>query len=75
MSLVLYLFFPVLGQIDTLVFQPPKITFSGTQGQRRLPRKERHDIFAQGWSTEPIQPSRYKVRPDLKDLTSWWCNG
>ena len=41
----------------------------GTQGPRRVPKKELHDAFAQGWLIESIEPARYEVRPDLKDLT------
>ena len=41
----------------------------GTQGPRRVSKKQLHDAFSQGWSVESIQPSRFEVRPDLKDLT------
>ena len=41
----------------------------GTQGPRRVSKRELHDAFAQGWVIESIEPSRYEVRPDLKDLT------
>jgi cyclopropane fatty-acyl-phospholipid synthase-like methyltransferase len=41
----------------------------GTQGPRRVSKKELHDAFAQGWAVESIEPARYEVRPDLKDLT------
>ena len=41
----------------------------GTQGPRRSSQKELHDAFAQGWVIESIEPSRYEVCPDLKDLT------
>jgi cyclopropane fatty-acyl-phospholipid synthase-like methyltransferase len=41
----------------------------GTQGPRRVSKKELHDAFAQGWAIESIEPARYEVRPDLKDLT------
>ncbi len=40
----------------------------GTQGPRRVSKNELHDAFAQGWVIESIEPSRYEVRPDLKDL-------
>jgi hypothetical protein len=30
---------------------------------------EWHESFAEGWSVESIEPSRYEVRPDLKDMT------
>jgi SAM-dependent methyltransferase len=41
----------------------------GTQGPRRVSRQELQDAFAKGWAIESIEPSRYEVRPDLKDLT------
>jgi SAM-dependent methyltransferase len=41
----------------------------GTQGPRRVSKKELHDAFAQGWHIESIQPARLEVRPDLKDFT------
>jgi cyclopropane fatty-acyl-phospholipid synthase-like methyltransferase len=40
----------------------------GTQGPRRVSKKELHDAFAKGWSIESIEPTRAEVRPDLKDL-------
>jgi len=40
----------------------------GTQGPRRVSKKELHDGFTQGWDIESIQPSRVETRPDLKDL-------
>jgi SAM-dependent methyltransferase len=41
----------------------------GAQGPRRVPKKELHDTFAEGWGVESIEPSRFEVRPDLKGLT------
>ena len=41
----------------------------GEQGPRRVTRKEIEDAFAEGWVVESIEPSRYEVRPDLKDLS------
>jgi cyclopropane fatty-acyl-phospholipid synthase-like methyltransferase len=41
----------------------------GTQGPRRVSKNELHDAFAQRWAIESIEPARYEVRPDLKDLT------
>jgi SAM-dependent methyltransferase len=41
----------------------------GTQGPRRVSQKELHDAFAKGWVIESIEPSRYEVRPHLKDLS------
>ena len=40
----------------------------GTQGPRRVSRQEIESAFAEGWNVESIEPSRYEVRPDLKDL-------
>ena len=33
-----------------------------------MSRKEIEDAFAEGWVIESIEPSRYEVRPDLKDI-------
>jgi cyclopropane fatty-acyl-phospholipid synthase-like methyltransferase len=41
----------------------------GTQGPRRVTKQELHNAFAQGWVIESIEPSRFEVRPDLKDLS------
>jgi SAM-dependent methyltransferase len=41
----------------------------GTQGPRRVARKELDDAFAEEWHIESVEPSRFEVRPDLKDLT------
>jgi cyclopropane fatty-acyl-phospholipid synthase-like methyltransferase len=41
----------------------------GTQGPRRVSKKELYDAFAEVWSIESIEPSRFEVRPDLKDLS------
>ena len=41
----------------------------GTQGPRRVSRQELQGAFAEGWVIESIEPSRFEVRPDLKDLT------
>lgn len=40
----------------------------GDQGPRRVSRKEIEDAFAHGWVIESIVPSRYEVRPDLKNF-------
>ena len=40
----------------------------GTQGPRRVSAKEIRDAFAEGWAVESIEPTRFEVRPDLKDL-------
>ena len=41
----------------------------GTQGPRRVSKKELHDAFAKGWTVESIQPVQAETRPDLKDTT------
>jgi cyclopropane fatty-acyl-phospholipid synthase-like methyltransferase len=41
----------------------------GTQGPRRVSKDELHAVFAEGWCIESIEPSRFEVRPDLKDLS------
>jgi cyclopropane fatty-acyl-phospholipid synthase-like methyltransferase len=41
----------------------------GTQGPRRLSKKELHAAFATGWTIESVEPTRAEVRPDLKDMT------
>jgi cyclopropane fatty-acyl-phospholipid synthase-like methyltransferase len=41
----------------------------GTQGPRRISKKELHDAFAKGWAIESIQPVRFETRPDFKDMT------
>jgi SAM-dependent methyltransferase len=41
----------------------------GDQGPRRVSAKEIWDAFAEGWAVESIEPSRFEVRPDLKDFT------
>jgi SAM-dependent methyltransferase len=41
----------------------------GTQGPRRVSRKELHAAFAEGWKIESIEPGRVEVRPDLKDMS------
>jgi cyclopropane fatty-acyl-phospholipid synthase-like methyltransferase len=41
----------------------------GTQGPRRVSKKELHDAFAKGWVVESIEPPRFEFRPDLKDFT------
>jgi len=40
----------------------------GTQGPRRVSKKELQYASAQGCVIEAIEPARYEVRPDLKDL-------
>jgi SAM-dependent methyltransferase len=41
----------------------------GKQGPRRVSRKEIEVAFAEGWAVESIEPTRFEVRPDLKDIT------
>jgi SAM-dependent methyltransferase len=41
----------------------------GTQGPRRISRQELDEAFAKGWELESATPTRFAVRPDLKDLT------
>ena len=41
----------------------------GTQGPRRVSKKELHAAFAQGWDIESIEPTRIETRPDLKEFT------
>ena len=41
----------------------------GDQGPRRVARKEIESAFAEGWVVESIEPSRYEVRPDPKDIS------
>jgi cyclopropane fatty-acyl-phospholipid synthase-like methyltransferase len=39
----------------------------GTQGPRRVSRKEIEDAFDEGWVVESVESSRYEVRPDPND--------
>jgi cyclopropane fatty-acyl-phospholipid synthase-like methyltransferase len=41
----------------------------GTQGPRRVSKKELHDAFSKGWVVESIQPVQVEVVPNLKDFT------
>jgi cyclopropane fatty-acyl-phospholipid synthase-like methyltransferase len=40
----------------------------GEQGPRRVSEAELRSAFADGWVLESLEPSRFEVRPDLKDL-------
>jgi SAM-dependent methyltransferase len=40
----------------------------GTQGPRRIAKKELQDAFAVGWVIESIEPAIFEVRPDFKDM-------
>lgn len=42
----------------------------GTEGPRRISKKELHDAFAQGWQIESIEPRQFEVRPDFQQFTS-----
>jgi ubiquinone/menaquinone biosynthesis C-methylase UbiE len=53
------------GRLHLLCFSDEE---PGTQGPRRVSKKELLGAFAQGWSIESIEPSSFEVRPDLKDL-------
>ncbi len=54
------------GRIFLLCFSDEE---PGTQGPRRVSKKELRDAFARGWTIESIQPVHLEVRSDLKDLT------
>lgn len=41
----------------------------GSHGPRRVPRNALEAAFAEGWSIESIEPTRFEVRPDFTDLT------
>jgi SAM-dependent methyltransferase len=41
----------------------------GTQGPRRVSQKGLHGAFAEGWTIESVEPTRFEVRPDFKDVT------
>lgn len=41
----------------------------GTQGPRRVSRHEIEEGFAGVWEIESIEPARFEVRPDLKDIS------
>jgi len=41
----------------------------GTQGPRRVSKKELLDAFVEGWAIESIEPVRAEVRPDVKEMT------
>ncbi|MEX2559019.1 MAG: class I SAM-dependent methyltransferase [Pirellulales bacterium] len=41
----------------------------GTEGPRRVSRREIEDAFAEGWKVESIEPSRFEARPDHTDIS------
>jgi cyclopropane fatty-acyl-phospholipid synthase-like methyltransferase len=54
------------GRVFLLCFSDEE---PGTQGPRRVSKKELHDAFARGWEVESIRPVQIETRPDLKDFT------
>lgn len=42
---------------------------SGTQGPRRVTQGELRDAFSKGWVVESLQPSRFEIIPDFKEMT------
>jgi SAM-dependent methyltransferase len=41
----------------------------GTQGPRRVSKKELYDAFAPAWDIESVEPYRVEIRPDFKDIS------
>jgi cyclopropane fatty-acyl-phospholipid synthase-like methyltransferase len=41
----------------------------GTEGPRRVSRRELYDAFADGWEVESIQASRFEVNPKFTEIT------
>jgi SAM-dependent methyltransferase len=41
----------------------------GTEGPRRVSRKELYDAFAGDWEIESVQPARVEVNPEFKGVT------
>jgi cyclopropane fatty-acyl-phospholipid synthase-like methyltransferase len=54
------------GRLFLLCFSDEE---TGTQGPRRVSRKEIQDSFADGWTIEEIRSERFEVRPDLEDVS------
>ncbi|HEV3117702.1 MAG TPA: methyltransferase domain-containing protein [Gemmataceae bacterium] len=54
------------GKVFLLCFSDQE---PGTQGPRRVSQQELRDAFHPGWVIESIQPIRFAVIPDLKELT------
>ncbi len=54
------------GRLSLLCFSDKE---PGDQGPRRVSRQEIEDAFAQGWAVESVEPTRFEVRPDPKDIT------
>src|SRR5262249_31216422 len=38
----------------------------GSEGPRRVSKRELHAAFAQDWNIESMEPTRFEVRPDFK---------
>ncbi len=41
----------------------------GEQGPRRVSKQEIEDAFGEGWTIESVEPTRFEVRPDPKDIS------
>jgi 2-polyprenyl-3-methyl-5-hydroxy-6-metoxy-1,4-benzoquinol methylase len=41
----------------------------GEQGPRRVSKREIEEAFAESWVVESIEPTRFEVRPDLKEFS------
>jgi cyclopropane fatty-acyl-phospholipid synthase-like methyltransferase len=41
----------------------------GTEGPRRVSRRELYDAFADGWQVESVQPVRVEVNPEFTEVT------
>ncbi len=54
------------GRLFVLCFSDEE---PGTQGPRRVTREELLGSFTDGWAVEVVRPSRFEVRPDLKDFS------
>ena len=55
-----------VGKLFLLCFSDEE---PGEHGPRRVSRREIEDAFADGWQIQSIEPSRFEVRPDLKDIS------
>jgi cyclopropane fatty-acyl-phospholipid synthase-like methyltransferase len=40
----------------------------GTEGPRRVSRRELHDVFADGWQVESVEPSQFEVNPEFTEV-------
>jgi SAM-dependent methyltransferase len=40
----------------------------GTEGPRRVSRRELYDAFADGWEVESVQPARCELNPDFTEV-------